>query len=67
MAKSANRKSAPKVGKKWARVEAFEKLSLAFHDYKSEATAKKWDKKIKKASKLLASLMVPAKPAVSEG
>jgi len=48
-------KPAPKkISKKQARLEIYKKLSVVLESYKNGADSKKFDRKLKKASKLFA-------------
>ena len=50
--------SAKKLTKKQARTEIFEKLSVVLATYKNGSDSKKFDRKLRKASKLFAPLIL---------
>ncbi len=53
-------KNINKLSKKTTQKEVFEKLSIAFADYKSSLNKKKFENKLKKASKLISVDIVKA-------
>ncbi|MGN6342210.1 MAG: hypothetical protein ACTHML_14650 [Ginsengibacter sp.] len=59
---SKEKKKEKKIIKKNARNEAYNKLLSVFSEYKNEKDLKKFDRKIEKASKLLAPIIIKAKP-----
>lgn len=62
MGKETAKKKEKEARKKNARNEAYSKLLSVFSEYKNEADTKKFDRKIEKAVKLLAPLIIKAKP-----
>lgn len=62
MSKGATKKKQKDILKANARIEAYDKLVSAFSEYKNETDIKKFDRKIEKAAKLLAPLIIKAKP-----
>ena len=52
------KRSVKKLTKKQARTEIFEKLSVLLANYKNGSDSKKFDRKLKKASKLFAPLIL---------
>jgi hypothetical protein len=61
MSKTVSKKKAAKSLKSKARTEVIQKLSEVFRDYKTADVDKKWNKKLKKASKVLAPILITSK------
>jgi hypothetical protein len=58
--------SGKKISKKQARTEIFDKLSVLLSDYKNGSDSKKFDRKLKKASKLFAPLVLKHRGEANE-
>jgi hypothetical protein len=61
MSKGKGTKKEKNAIKKNAVNEAYDKLLPVFSEYKNEANSKKFDRKIEKAAKLLAPIIIKAK------
>lgn len=61
MGKKKIKKKEKDALKKNARDEAYDKLLTAFSEYKNETDIKKFDRKIEKAAKLLAPIIIKFK------
>ncbi|MGN6265948.1 MAG: hypothetical protein ACTHM5_09755 [Ginsengibacter sp.] len=62
MSKEKRKEKEKKVIKKNARNEAYNKLLSVFSEYKNDKDLKKFNRKIEKAAKLLAPIIIKAKP-----
>jgi hypothetical protein len=62
MSKEKRKQKAKKTIKKNAKNEAYNKLLSVFSEYKNEEGLKRFNRKIEKAAKLLAPIIIKAKP-----
>ena len=60
MAKTESSKAKDKINTKAARATIQQKLTALFSDYKTQHSEKKWSKKLKKVSKILAPIIAAA-------
>jgi hypothetical protein len=58
MSKSVSKQKKKKADKAQARTTALQKLSETFSEYKMLHPEKKWSKKMKQASKILAPILI---------